>query len=107
MNEWKVPGKIILVHDGDTVKVDLDLGWHLHYIVSVRVAHINAPELATEEGKVALAYAQTILRPDADVIITSHSLDKYGRTLASITLKDGRDFGTLMLESENAVPYEG
>lgn len=113
---WTVPGVVVRVHDGDTVLAALDLGWHLLLSVSIRLAHINAPELSTPEGQTAAAFARQLLAPGAAVMVRSERLDKYGRTLATITLPtayqaaDGRtttDFGTAMLWTGNAVPYEG
>jgi endonuclease YncB( thermonuclease family) len=41
------------------------------------------------------------------VTFASHSLDKYGRPLGTITLPDGQDFGQAMLDSGHAVPMKG
>jgi hypothetical protein len=57
-----------------------------------------------------------LLAPGTPIVVVSHGLDKYGRTLATIGMPtawsapDGRtttDFGTAMLWSGNAVPYAG
>ena len=104
---WNVPGVVVYVHDGDTVTLDLDLGWYLTYRQHVRVAHINAPELATPEGKLSAAFASQLLPPGTIVALSSIGLDKYGRSLGEILLPDGRDFGTIMLSMNFAVPYEG
>lgn len=113
---WTVPAVVSHVHDGDTVDAELDLGWHLALRTPIRVAHINAPELSTTAGQAAAVFAQQLLPPGTPVMVSSERLDKYGRTLATITLHelwqgtDGRstaDFGTAMLWSGNAVPYEG
>lgn len=105
--EWTVPATVVRVIDGDTVVVTLDLGWWIYKEDHVRVAHINAPELSTDAGKAARTYADMLLQPGTAVTIVSHSLDKYGRALGTITLPDGSDFGTKMLSSGHAVPYEG
>src|SRR6266516_1292842 len=99
---------VVRVVDGDTVHLSVDLGFYVElHDRSVRIAHINAPELSTEEGKAAKAYAQGLLAPGDKVTLLSHELDKYGRVLGTITLADGRDFGGLMLAANQAVPYEG
>lgn len=104
-------------HDGDTCHVDIDLGfanYELSHdldgkpILSCRIFGINAPELSTADGKTALAYAEQICPPGTRVTVTSHNWDKYGgRFDGSITLPDGTDFGTLMLQSGHAVPQAG
>jgi endonuclease YncB( thermonuclease family) len=102
-----VPAIIRAVHDGDTATVDADLGWTISYRVHVRIAHINAPELTTPEGLVAKTAALELLPLGSTVTLTSHSLDKYGRTLGSLTLQDGSDFAVAMMAGGFAVPYEG
>lgn len=105
---WVVPATVVSVVDGDTVHLLLDLGWHISYETRARIAHINAAEIATPEGKTAKAYAQTLLPGGAVVTFHSHSLDKYGRPLGDITLADDRtDFGQAMVAAGMAVPYEG
>ena len=109
------PARVDLVHDGDTVYLSVDLGFD-HLIVShdfdnhprlaCRVFGINAPELSTDTGKAALAYAQTLLKPSDRVTLLSHGWDKFGgRFDGSITLADGTDFAALMLAAGQAVPY--
>lgn len=39
--------RVLEVHDGDTIKVDIDLGFHLHFKTDLRLEYINAPELGT------------------------------------------------------------
>lgn len=108
------PAHVVSLHDGDTLSLDIDLGFD-HLIVargwdgsprlSCRVYGINAPELSTQEGKAALAYAQTLLKPGDICQVVSHGWDKYGgRFDGTVMLPDGRDFGTLMLASGHAVP---
>jgi endonuclease YncB( thermonuclease family) len=103
------------VHDGDTAYIDLDLGfgvffesrdWDNRPRLACRVYGINAPELWTDAGKQALAYAQTLLPVGTRVQVTSHDWDKYGgRFDGTITLPDGRDFAQAMLDAGQAVPY--
>lgn len=105
---WVVPAVVVSVHDGDTITVNADLGWHITFLVHVRIAHINAPELPTPEGKAARVFLAALLPNEFTIVmLTSHSLDKYGRTLGTIALADGRDVGAAMLAAGHAVVYEG
>jgi endonuclease YncB( thermonuclease family) len=109
------PAKCVAIHDGDTATFDLDLGfavripgqsWAGKTMLSCRVFGINAPELSTDAGKAALAYAQTILHPGDLCTVLSHGWDAYGgRFDGSITLPDGSDFGQAMIAAGQAVPY--
>jgi micrococcal nuclease len=107
------PAKVIDLHDGDTMHLQIDLGFGIQVVpydlngkadVSCRVYGINAPELSTEEGKTALFFAESLCPPGTIVTVLSHSWDKYGgRFDGSITLPDGTDFGTRMVEGGQAV----
>ena len=100
------PAVVVSIHDGDTMTLDLDLGFNLTFRSNCRVYGINAPELATQAGKDALTYAETLVKPGDKVTTLSHGWDKYGgRFDGSVTLPDGTDFGTLMLDSGHAVPF--
>lgn len=80
---------ITSVHDGDTVGLDLDLGYSVHINVSCRLNGINAPELATPAGKVSAAWLQKKL-PIGTALTTQttkgNESDKYGRYLADLYL---------------------
>lgn len=107
------PGRVVEVHDGDTVLVDLDLGfghllqardWDRKPWLSCRAFGINAPELSTDAGKAARDFARTLLPVGTRVHVTSHGWDKYGgRFDGEIMLPDGRDFATEMLDAGHAV----
>lgn len=101
------PGTVVSLHDGDTLTIALDLGFGITFTgASCRVYGINAPELATPAGKAALAYAQTVLHPGDRVTVISHGWDKYGgRYDGSVTLANGDDFATDMLNAGHAVVY--
>ncbi len=102
------PAGVLTVHDGDTVKVVLDLGFNISFQAWCRCYGINAPELATPEGKAALAFAETLIKPGDLVTVRSHGWDKYGgRFDGTVGLADGRDFGSAMVAAGFARPYFG
>ncbi len=103
MPQWTVPAEVLKVVDGDTFHLRLDLGWQITMKARCRIAGIDAPELDTEAGQAAKAYAQELLRPGDQVTFVSHSLDKYGRPLGSIILADQRNVGLLMISAGHAV----
>jgi micrococcal nuclease len=110
MTVWTVPGTVERVIDGDTIVCRLDLGWRVaKFLEPIRIIGINAPEMSTPEGKTAKAYADTLLPVGTLVTVVSIRLlggfDKYGRTLAALTLPDGTDFGERMVTAGQAVPY--
>jgi endonuclease YncB( thermonuclease family) len=111
------PGRVLDFHDGDTAHITLDLGFGVILaaydidskpVTSCRVYGIDAPELATEEGKQALAFAVHACPPGSRVTVLSHGWDKYaGRFDGTITLADGQDFATVMMGAGHARPYFG
>lgn len=106
--KWTVPATVLEVVDGDTVRLELDLGWHIKYTTRVRLAGINAPELKTPEGPPAKAYAETLLKVADEVTFMSHKLDKYGRPLGLIYYGGfaARDFADDMVRAGHAVTVD-
>lgn len=99
------PGTVISQHDGDTVLIELDQGFgQYNRGLNCRVYGINAPELKTQQGKEALAFAQTLLHVGDKVTVMSYGWDKFGgRYDGSITLADGRDYAQVMVDSGHAI----
>jgi len=102
------PAVVADVHDGDTLTLIIDLGFNIAFRSACRCYGINAPELATTEGKAALDYALTLIKPGDKVSVRSHGVDKYGgRFDGTVVLADGRDFGSAMVAAGFARPYFG
>jgi micrococcal nuclease len=99
-----VPATVLEVVDGDTLRLELDLGWHIKYTTRVRIARINAPECKTPEGDAAKSYANTLVHPGDEVIFTSQRLDKYGRPLGTVTYGgfSAKDFADDMVHAGHA-----
>lgn len=107
--------KCVSVHDGDTVRVDIDLGlWVMKKDEPIRLFGINSPEInkteSLEAGKRATEHLKSlILGKDLLIETIKDKGDKYGRLLANIYVKkeDGTwlDVNKEMILSGNAVPY--
>lgn len=99
------PGVVLSWHDGDTCRVDVDLGFGIHATAfNLRVYGINAPELNTDAGKLARDFAAVLCPPGSRVLIMSRGWDKYGgRFDGEITLPDGQDFARQMVAGGHAV----
>lgn len=98
---WTVPASVLRVVDGDTMSLLLDLGWEISLRRNCRMSKMYAPELSTPEGKLAKAYAETLLLTGKEVMFVSHSLDKYGRPLGEIFI-DGVSFNQAMVAAGHA-----
>lgn len=105
--------QIIDWKDGDTVEIRVFVGFRIEAIKSVRVLGINTPEIVGQEkvfGERARNRAMELAPPGSFVEIQSHKDgdgDKYGRWLAEIKLRDGRDYATVMLQESLAKPWDG
>lgn len=105
---------ITRVVDGDTVHAQVDLGMDVYMNTTLRLAHINAPENSTPEGQAATATLRKMLGwsivdvpPPVTIQTIKDHKEKYGRYLAVIILADGTNLNQYMVDSGNAVPYEG
>lgn len=99
------------VIDGDTLKMDIDLGFNVHVRHSVRLAGLDCPELSTPEGEAAKAFTENWVKASGpDLLLKTHKdrEEKFGRYLAYVMVPGGA--GTLnaaLLASFHAVPYSG
>ena len=99
--------------DGDSVYLMVDLGWRQYHKASIRLHHVDTPEVrgGTEESKRAGYMAKDrvseLLPVGSKCEIECKSLDKYGRGLAIITNADGVNVGEDLISKNLAVPYEG
>ena len=72
------------VVDADTVRLVLDLGFHMtRREQPYRLLRINAPEISTEEGKAAKAWMEMFLKEKPMRAVTQKS-DNFGRYLCEL-----------------------
>jgi endonuclease YncB( thermonuclease family) len=76
--------KIIEVIDGDTIILNIDLGFQVWKEQRVRLAQINTPELPTPKGKAAHNFLRSKLAKLDSIIIQTKKIDIYGRYIAHI-----------------------
>ena len=107
--------KVTRVVDGDTIDVDLDLGFDIIYKCRVRLYGIDTPESRTRNkdekvrGKLAAKFLQNAISNGENVILQTQLKDskgKFGRVLASV-LVDGININQQMVTNHLAVRYEG
>ena len=99
------------VVDGDSWWMTLDLGWRIAHSVYIRLAGVDAAGHGEPVRKQeATRLIRDLLMPATGPVVcfvTSHELDKYGRTLADVTLPDGSDLGRILVASGLGVPWDG
>lgn len=111
---YRYAATVLRIIDGDTVAASVDLGCRVHWQGSVRCAGFDAPEVHGDTkpaGDRATRYLQAQCPVGSTVYLNSLAFepnseqDSFGRMLAIVTLPDGRDLATLMIQSGHAVPY--
>jgi len=117
MYEYKCT--IVRVIDGDTVDVDIDLGFGIIMADErVRIMGIDTPESRTSDkveklfGKAAKARLQELLG-ETSILRTQINKNgedmkgKFGQVLGDFVAKDGRMVTEVMTEEGHCVPYTG
>lgn len=107
--------KVSRVVDGDTVDVDIDLGFGVWlHKERVRIIGIDTPESRTRDkeekkyGLAAKAFVKDFFRI-GDVVLTTKKYDakgKFGRILGDFKC-NGRTLSKVMIEMHHAVEYHG
>lgn len=117
MNEYDI--KVVKVVDGDTVDVDIDLGFGVMLSDErVRIMGIDTPESRTSDrveklfGKASGKRLGELLAEGAKLITTEdrHGEDmkgKFGRILGDFKTADGRLVTEVLAEEGHCVPYHG
>lgn len=112
MYRYKV--KVAKVVDGDTVDVDIDLGFGMTYKKQrVRMLGIDTPESRTRDlvekkfGKASKKHLKGILE-SGDIELVSHDKGKFGRILGELFM-GGSTFSVnqQMINEHHAVAYTG
>ena len=104
---------VLEVYDGDTMTVNVDLGFGMSLNkLKIRLLGIDTAEMKSKDEtlKHKAVAARDWLRSkclDEDVYLESIGLDKYGRWLAKIHLKDGLCCNDELLKNGLAVSYNG
>lgn len=100
--------KVLRVIDGDTVEVDVDLGFSTWKKVTLRLDLIDAPETRTKDleekvkGIEATEFLTKLLfedNPEGIVFIESNSVDDFGRSIAQIFTPIGNKVNSILLEA--------
>ena len=112
--------KVIRVVDGDSIRMDVDLGFGCHLLgndgrgVDIRLFGIDCPEIRTRDGAekahglLAKTCVQEHLQVGETYQITTRERGKFGRYLGTIKLRGKRGtINDLLVKLLFAVPYHG
>jgi micrococcal nuclease len=116
-NEYDVT--VVKVVDGDTVDVDIDLGFGVTLKDErVRIMGIDTPESRTRDkvedlfGEAAKARLKELMKNGGKLITTEDRKGedmkgKFGRILGDFRVEDGRKVTEILIEEGHAVAYFG
>ena len=116
-NLFHYRSRVTRVVDGDTIDVELDLGFNIKLSERVRFVGVNAPESRTrdleekERGLAAKDFVGRWLLEHAGMNpIIQTSLDgrgKFGRVLGRVLNQEGVCLNDVLIEAGHAVVYDG
>jgi len=116
MFEYRVKN-VSKVVDGDTIDVDIDLGFSISYSQRLRLAGIDTPESRTADkfektlGLESKEYLKSKLKDAKDVVVKTEkpdSSEKYGRILGWVYLDgNSKSVNEQMIEDGYAWGYMG
>lgn len=96
-------------YDGDTIYVEVDLGFTIKVKKKLRLARIDTPELRGEErerGLMVRDLVRSMILGKCVIIKTyKDKAGKFGRYIAEVFLQDGTNLNDWLLENGHAVPY--
>lgn len=96
---YNYPCKLIRVIDGDTLELEIDLGFRIKRTEKVRLLGFDAPEVRTldehekEVGLQATTFLNRMLSYKSDMYLSSFKGDSFGRWLGDMYYRiDGQYF---------------
>jgi micrococcal nuclease len=101
--------KVVRWVDGDTVDLDVDLGFRFHANMRFRLLGLDTPERGQLNYVEASNLSKSLAPVDKTVLIQTvkdEKADKYGRYLVTIE-SDGVSVNASLLEQHLAKPYDG
>lgn len=111
---YEYPCKIVRVVDGDTVDVDIDLGFsHWIHNERIRLYGVDTPECRTRDaeekaaGLLAKKFVEDALHVGGTYTLTTKEKGKFGRYLGVIMLSDRTSINAVLVTEHLAVPYHG
>lgn len=110
---YRYAANVVEVIDGDTIDVNVDLGFDIIHKLRVRLYGINTPESRTRNkeekvrGLAAKARLKELIEAKSVVIETQKDdTEKYGRFLATVYLS-GANINKQLITEGHAIEYFG
>lgn len=110
MRPYTYGAKIVRWVDGDTVWLDVDLGFRMTGELDMRLLDVNTPERGQAGYSEAKQFVNELAPEGTEVVIaTFKNPDKYGRWLVQVFTKDdvAEPINRKLLTAGHAVAYDG
>ena len=105
--------KVVSVVDGDTMDVQIDLGFNILFNARVRLNGINTPESRTSDirekelGLLAKAFTVAFIANSKSLTLIVEKREKFGRELGKIVNEKGESLGDELIKAGLAREYHG
>lgn len=101
---YKFYATVLKIIDGDTIKLNVDLGFSVSTNVSIRIKGMNAPEInraeSAEAGKASRDYLALIIPVGSQIVIhTEKYRQSFTRFIGDVYTEDGRSVAELMVNA--------
>lgn len=104
--DYRYRAELIKVIDGDSVWLQVDLGFRMFATIPIRLAHINAPELRAVGGAASRDWTiEWFEKHSTFEVATAKNPEKYGRWLGVVYAEDGSVLNDELLTAGHAEPY--
>ena len=97
--------KVYNIVDGDTIDVEIDLGFKIYTKQRIRLNRIDTPERGDTGFKEATNRLKELIL-DKEITLITTKISKWGYYLGDIYLND-QDINQIMLTENLAKPYSG
>ena len=111
-HKWTFPCKLDDNYDGDTFKLEMDVGFGNRHYAAVRLDGVDTPELrggsdlTKASAKLARDKAEVFVRSGVAIFHCTVWLGKYGRPIGEIYV-DGKRLSEYLISLRLGIPYTG
>jgi len=106
---------VLKISDGDSIKLSVDLGFHVAIVMQVRLLGLDAAEISSPHPanrklaqRAKKRLAELLVNPQVTIRSEKpYKSDLYGRWLAEVFNSSGVNVNQTLLDEKLAVPYDG
>lgn len=103
---FEYQAKVFNVVDGDTLDVEIDLGFKIATKQRIRLAHVDTPEKGQENYAEAKKLVED-LTLNKNVFLRTSKPSKWGYYLAEVITETGQDVAQVLISQNLGQKYEG